>query len=119
MAYQAGITINTGITPRARFALQAWLLHKKRYHDHASDLVPTDYTLGWAEMSDQAMLDQLDIAQYSRWWHWHTKKNSWPAPRERIQNNGSNMHLIAATPQVQQLLDRTRHGPTGFLRAPL
>lgn len=55
------------IYPLADFRLRARVLGKERYRfDSQADISPVDLALGWGPMSDQTILDQLDIAQSSR-----------------------------------------------------
>ena len=60
--------------PLAHFALDARVLHQKIYrYDHAAALVPVDLAVGWGPMSDQAVLDQLEISQSARFFWYQCK----------------------------------------------
>ena len=54
------------IQAQATYALHARVLHTKRYWTQGGELVPYDVALGWGRMSDQAVLDHLDISQSNR-----------------------------------------------------
>jgi hypothetical protein len=54
------------VTAVAAYAIEARVLHTKRYWARADDLVPYDVAVGWGAMSDQAVLDQLKISQGNR-----------------------------------------------------
>jgi hypothetical protein len=55
------------LKPLARFALDGRVLHRKIYrYDRGAALVPVDLAVGWGRMSDQAVLDRLQISQAAR-----------------------------------------------------
>lgn len=97
------------ITPLADFHLKARVLHFEWYHmDRESDLAPVDLALGWGEMSDQAVLDRIDISQGNRWYHWSTK--NYPIPRRMIETESANTHIIPADEQIENTLDNVIKG---------
>jgi hypothetical protein len=53
-------------------------------------------------MSDQAVIDQLDISQSYRWYHW--KAAHLPVPMGTIITHSANMHIIPATDDVEETL---------------
>ena len=55
------------LKPLARFSVDARLLHSKIYrYDRGASLVPIDLAVGWGPMSDQQVLDQLQVSQSMR-----------------------------------------------------
>ena len=67
------------LKPLARFAIDARLLHSKIYrYDRGASLVPIDLAVGWGPMSDQQVLDHLQVSQSMRFF------------LVRIQNAASN-----------------------------
>ena len=57
------------LTRRARFQIRARVLSRENYRwDGEADLAPVDLALGWGVMSDQAVLDRIEISQGSRWY---------------------------------------------------
>ena len=57
------------VTAVAEFSLQAKVLARERYRNDAeAALSPIDLALGWRRMSDQKVVDQIDISQYGRWY---------------------------------------------------
>jgi hypothetical protein len=56
-------------------------------------LVPVDLAVGWGPMSDQAVLDQLEISQSARFF-WYQYPHQAPIPREEIVSHATNLHLI-------------------------
>lgn len=97
------------ITPLADFSLQAKVLSREDYFlDRESDLAPTDLALGWQQMSDETVLSQIDISQSGRWYHWRVQ--DFPIPRQAIETQSANMHMIPADDQVADMLDSVRPG---------
>jgi hypothetical protein len=85
------------LKPLARFALDARVLHRKIYrYDRAAALVPVDVAVGWGRMSDQAVLDQLEISQASRFFYYEYQHQP-PIPREEIISHATNLHFIPST----------------------
>jgi hypothetical protein len=107
------------VTPRARFSLRARVLSRRDYRwDEGSDLSPSDLALGWGVMSDQAVLDRIDISQRSRWYFTRYDPPP-PIPDGAIIANSSNMHMIPANDLVRRGLKKIRSGEivnaTGYL----
>lgn len=97
------------ITPLADFTLSAKVLSKEDYFlDRESDLSPTDLALGWQKMSDEAVLDQIDIRQSGRWYRWSVQ--AFPIPRRQIETQSANMHIVPANDLVAVMLDRVQPG---------
>ena len=111
----------------AHFQIQAKVLSRENYNfDDASGFCPTDLALGWGRMSDQAVVDQIDIWQSGRWYKWKT--DHLPIPQKEIETHSANMHIIPADESVEQILSQVAlgniiemqgflvdvHGPDGF-----
>ena len=45
-------------------------------------------------MSDEAVIDQIEISQSGRWYRWHS--DALLIPKLEIQTHSANMHLIPA-----------------------
>ena len=106
------------ITPLARFELKARVLGREDYRfDRGAELSPVDLALGWGPMSDDRVLQKLDISQGGRWYRWRTREM--PVARSEIQHNSANMHLIPKNEDVADALDDVRTGHvirlSGFL----
>ncbi len=98
-----------------QFELKAKVLGKERYRfDRESDLAPYDLALGWGRMSDQSVVDKMEIWQRGRWFYWKT--DSYPIPRKEIQKSASNMHIIPATDEVMDELDDLIVGEIIYLK---
>jgi len=101
------------ITPLAEFSLDAKLISKERYRsDTESHLSPIDYTLGWQNMSDEAVISKITFSQSGRWTHWKARKL--PLPQEEIESCMANMHMIPAT---DELRDQLINAPVGSIIA--
>lgn len=99
------------ITPLADFHLQARVLMTERYWlGREAQLSPVDLTVGWRLMSDQRVLDQLDIYRGYRMFYWRPKASHWPAPRADITAHIANMHMIPARDHIDSLLKSMRPG---------
>lgn len=98
------------LTPRARLDIRARVLSRENYYLGAeADLSPVDLALGWGAMSDQAVLDRIEITQSGRWYY---TRYQLPAPisdREIIRHSG-NMHMVPADAYVRRQLDKIRPG---------
>lgn len=97
------------LTPLAEFALDAKVLSREDYFfDRESDLSPTDLALGWQQMSDETVLEKIEISQSARWYHWRVYE--FPIPRRQIETQSANMHMVPANEQVATMLGRVRPG---------
>ncbi len=97
------------VSTLAEFKIMARVLSKEAYSlDRESDLSPYDLALGWGPMSDQAVIDEMDIWQRNRWYYWETRK--YPIPRRDIQKYSANMHIIPATEIIEDGLDKIVKG---------
>jgi hypothetical protein len=97
------------ITPLAEFEAKALILHLKKYGSgRESDLSPIDLALGWGPMSDQSVIDRLEISQSGRWYEY--KARVLPIPQKVISASSSNMHMIPADEEVEDVLDDLHRG---------
>ena len=97
------------ITPLADFTLDAKVLSREDYFlDRESDLSPTDLALGWQQMSDEAVLEQIEIRQSGRWYRWSVQ--DFPIPRRQIETQSANMHMVPANEEVATMLDMVQPG---------
>ena len=97
------------ITPLAEFKIRAKVLSREDYSmGRESDLSPVDLALGWGRMSDEQVLQQIEISQSGRWYRWRT--DSFPIPRREIETHSANMHMIPADEFIEDMLDDAREG---------
>jgi hypothetical protein len=98
------------LKPLAHFALDARLLHRKIYHwDRQSALAPVDLAVGWGPMSDQAVIDRLNITQSMRFF-WYEYQQTPPIAKEEIVCHGTNLHIIPATSAIASRCKSLRIG---------
>ncbi len=97
------------ITGLAKFRIKAKVLSKKNYYTgREADISPTDLALGWGNMSDESILDEIKISQSGRFYRWHVE--SFPIPRREIETHSANMHLIPISDSVKSSIDKARQG---------
>lgn len=97
------------LTEFAKFDIKAKVLSKKNYRlGREADLSPTDLALGWGNMSDERILEQIDISQSGRFYHWRV--GAFPIPRREIEHSSANMHLIPANDYVKIAIDEVKEG---------
>ncbi len=97
------------ITPLESFAIEARVLAAKDYtFGREADLSPVDLALGWGSMSDEAVLSKINISQSNRFYYWQV--NAFPIPRQEIETQSANMHMIPADAQIEKILKSVRPG---------
>ena len=97
------------ITKLEDFRIKAKILSKKNYSfGREADLSPTDLALGWGKMSDEVILDKIEISQSGRFYRWRVE--SFPIPRKEIETHSANMHLIPTNDSVANDINRVRKG---------
>ena len=97
------------ITRLANFEIQAKVLSKTAYSfGRESDLSSVDMALGWQNMSDESVLENIKISQSNRWYYWRVKE--FPIPRREIETQSANMHLVAADELVEDMIDSVKQG---------
>jgi hypothetical protein len=97
------------ITPLASFVIKAKVLSKNGYLlGRESDISPIDLALGWKNMSDEKVLNQIEITQSGRWYYWQVK--DFPIPRTEIETQSANMHLIPASDAIESMIKQVKQG---------
>lgn len=97
------------VTPLAKFHIKAKVLSREDYSfDQEADISPVDLALGWGRMSDEAVIEKIEISQSGRWYRWRTK--TLPIPQREIETHSANMHMIPADDGVESEIKRTRKG---------
>lgn len=91
------------LTGVATYSIHARVLHTKHYWAGANDLVPYDVALGWGRMSDQAILDYMEVSQGNRFYFYQWREAP-PIPEDEIVSHSSNNHLIAANGDVAHVI---------------
>jgi hypothetical protein len=107
------------LKPLAIFSIDARVLHRRSYrYDQQAALVPVDLALGWGPMSDQRVLDQLDISQSMRF-YWYQYKMPPPIQPDQIVSHSTNLHVIPSTPAILSQCKSLRPGSLIHLRGEL
>ncbi len=106
------------IEPLASFSIEAKVLARKNYSSDAESIVsPVDLALGWGRMSDESVLQSIDISQRNRFFYWRV--DDFPIPRKEIERHSANMHLIPANNAIADKIDQVKSGElirfSGFL----
>lgn len=97
------------VTPLADFKLQAKVLAKENYHlGQESELSPVDLALGWGQMSDQVVVDEIEISQSGRWYRWSVEE--FPIPRRAIETQSANMHMVPSGEGIADRLSLVKEG---------
>ncbi len=100
----------------ATYSICGRVLGTRRYRDRpGSDLVPVDVALGWGAMSDQAVLDQLDLSMGNRFFFYRWE-GAPPRPPSEIMRHAGNHHVISANADVKQQIARLREGEIVVMR---
>ncbi len=97
------------LTPLNDFEITARVLSVSKYlADKEADISPIDLALGWGPMSDQTIIDQIDISQSGRFYYWRVK--TFPIPRKEIETNSANMHMVPENDHIAEQLKQARVG---------
>jgi hypothetical protein len=109
--YTAAISYGAfSLKPLALFSVDGRVLHRRNYrYDAGAALVPVDLALGWGPMSNETVLDRLNISQSMRF-YWYQYKLPPPIPAEEIVSHSANMHIIPATPEIASRCKSLRAG---------
>ena len=93
----------------ASYSIKARVLSRNNFHvGKESDLSPMDLAVGWGPMSDQSIIDQIDISQSSRWYHWYA--DILPIPAPEISLNSANIHIVPKDDIVKDKFDEVYKG---------
>jgi hypothetical protein len=94
----------------ATYSIKAEVLSKARYRTgRESEISPLDFALGWGCMSNQEIIDKLDISQSGRWYQYRWSSIP-PADPNEIACHSANTHLIPATDEVRSELLAIKSG---------
>lgn len=107
--------------PQAEFHVRARVLSIKWYpeRDPTSGFAPVDFALGWGPMSDDQVLERLEISQSGRWYRYRWGSEGPPISVVSIVGSSANMHLSPASSEVENVLKNVREGDVVVLRGML
>ena len=104
------------LKPRADFDATVRVLRREDYSfGPLARLVPTDFAVGWGPMSDQAVLDHLDISQSNRFFFYQWS-GAPPIDPGEITRHAANVHIISANRKVAAAVGRLRPGQLVAMR---
>jgi hypothetical protein len=93
----------------AKYDVRARVLSRSNYSlGRESEISPFDLALGWGPMSDQSVIDRFDISQRNRWYHWYS--DNLPIPREMVELNSANTHIIPKDEELEDKFDKVYKG---------
>ena len=105
-----GLVADWHVMAVAEYHLRGRVLGTKRYQSGPqAELVPIDVAVGWARMSDQAVLDHLKISMTNRFFFYEWKGTP-PIPQDEIVVSAANNHVIAANDDVRKVIRSLRVG---------
>lgn len=93
----------------AEYQIKARILSRNDFSvGKESEISPFDLALGWGPMSDQSVIDKIDISQSNRWYNW--KADVLPIPAREISLNSANVHIIPKEENVEEKFDNVYKG---------
>ena len=99
----------------AEYQIKARVLSRNNFSvGKESEISPFDLALGWGPMSDQSVIDKIDISQSNRWYRW--KADVLPIPAREISLNSANVHIIPKDDNVEERFDKVYKGSLVELR---
>lgn len=94
----------------ASYDIRAKVLSIERYRfGRDADFSPVDFALGWGPMSDHKVIEQLNISQSYRWYHYGWK-NTPPIDPAIMIRSSANTHLVPADSGIKDRLLKVRTG---------
>jgi len=107
------------LTPRAHYDITARVLGRENYRfDTLADLSAEDLALGWGPMSDNRVVDHVEIAQSGRFYFWKTASPAGLDPQV-IATHSANTHVIPNDGLVARQLASLRVGQVVRLQGDL
>jgi len=107
------------LTPRAHYDITARVLGREPYNfDTLADLMPEDLALGWGPMSDNRVLEHVEISQSGRFYFWKLPQSAGLDPQS-IATHSANTHVIPNDGVVARQLAALRVGQVVHLQGDL
>jgi hypothetical protein len=106
------------ITLQKPYQMEARVLSRKDYSSgREAELSPVDLALGWGPMMDPVTLQEIEISQRGRFYFWKVARFS--IPRQEIEHNSANVHIVPANEAVERALASVDVGDVVDLRGQL
>lgn len=120
--------VQIGLSPTHRFAMKNYEIHAVaayavtarilgiRYYqfDRPSRISPVDFALGWKHMSQDDVLQDINISQSGRFYYWRTRNKT--ISERAIITSSANTHIIPADREIWRQLRRLKKNDTVTLR---
>lgn len=102
-------------TPSQALEVDARVLAASHYYfDKMSRISPMDLVLGWRELSDEVVLNQISFSTANRTYEWSNPEGI--ISDEFIKTNTKLVHTIPENERIRQLLKSIRLGDVIFAR---
>ncbi len=106
------------LTEKASYSVTAKVLSAERYYfDRHSKISTMDVVIGWYNLSDESILDQIEFSQSDRQYQWHAPTQV--LSEQEIVSTSSNIHLIPANDEIAQQLKQLKIGQIIYLNGVL
>lgn len=93
----------------AEYQIKARVLSRNNFSiGKESEISPFDLALGWGPMSNQSLIDKIDISQNNRWYRW--RADVLPIPAREISLNSANVHIIPKDETIKDKFDDVYSG---------
>ncbi len=93
----------------AEYDIKARILSMNFYSlGKESELSPVDLALGWEKMSDQSVLNRIEISQSNRWYHWQSE--DLPISSSEISRSSANVHILPNDDSIKDKIDELCKG---------
>ncbi len=93
----------------AEYNIKARVLSRNNFSlGEESELSPFDLALGWGPMSDQSIIDKIDISQRDRWYNWSSEHL--PITSKDVSLNSANVHIIPKDEFTEDEFDNVYRG---------
>ena len=93
----------------AEYDIKARVLSRNNFSmGEESELSPFDLALGWGPMSDQSVIDKIDVSQRNRWYNWYS--DHLPIPIREVSLNSANVHVIPKDEKIEEKFDEVYKG---------
>jgi hypothetical protein len=93
----------------AEYDIKARVLSRNNFSTgKESELSPLDLALGWGSMSDQSIIDKINISQSNRWYHWNA--DVLPILGTEISLQSANVHIVPKDELIEEKFDEVYRG---------
>lgn len=106
------------LTEKATYSVTAKVISAERYYlDRHSNVSTMDVVIGWYNLSNEKILNQIEFSQSDRQYQWHAPTQV--LTDKEIQTTSSNLHLIPANDEIAQQLKQLKIGHIIYLSGTL